>query len=152
MDIEKEREAFEDWFSKEFSCDEWEYNPFSRMEFNDIDAYSCSTVNAVWSAWQAAKAQAVPDTNISFKDWISDHKNDYVHFGGYQERAHELANRAWNASANTSTPKDKVLMPRKLSTKHIDYVVKELAITGGISLIEEVYQCLIEAWEQANDS
>ena len=107
---------------------------------------------------ELAKAQAVPDgfvvvpeTNISFKDWISDHKNDYVHFGGYQERAHELANRAWNASANTSTPKDKVLMPKKLSTKHIDYVVKELAITCGISLIEEVYQCLIEAQEPAND-
>jgi len=54
-----EREAFESWFSQEFRCDEWVYNPFSRMEFNDIDAYSCSTVNAAWLAWQAAKAQAV---------------------------------------------------------------------------------------------
>lgn len=56
-----EREAFESWFSQEFRCDEWEYNPFSRMEFNGIDAYSCSTVNTTWSAWQAAKAQAVPE-------------------------------------------------------------------------------------------
>ena len=58
MDTQKEREAFESWFSKEFRCDEWEYNPFSHIEFNDIAAYSCSTVNAAWAAWQAAKAQA----------------------------------------------------------------------------------------------
>lgn len=61
MNIEKEREAFEGWFSKEFRCDEWVYNPFGRMEFNNIDAYSCSTVNTVWSAWLAAKTQAIPD-------------------------------------------------------------------------------------------
>lgn len=61
MGTQKEREAFEAWFSQEFRCDEWEYNPFSRMEFNGIDAYSCSTVNKTWSAWQAAKAQAIPD-------------------------------------------------------------------------------------------
>lgn len=143
MDIEKEREAFESWFESHYGA--------NFMQFAlALGFYVDKHTQASWEAWQAAKAQAVPDTNISFKDWISDHKNDYVHFGGYQERAHELANRAWNASANNSTPKDKVLMPKKLSTKHIDYVVKELAITGGISLIEEVYQCLIEAQESAN--
>lgn len=62
-----EREAFESWFSQEFRCDEWEYSPFSRMGFNGIDAYSCSTVNTVWLAWQAAKSQV--DTKwISVKD------------------------------------------------------------------------------------
>ena len=65
MDV-KERKAFELWFSQEFRCDEWEYNPFSRMEFNGIDAYSCSTVNTTWEAWQAAKAQA----NKNFEDFI----------------------------------------------------------------------------------
>lgn len=147
MDLQKEREAFEEWLFKEYP----DAKDFMIVYRADENIYEHRQTQVRWEAWQAAKAQAVPDTNISFKDWISDHKNDYVHFGGYQERAHELANRAWNASANNSTPKDKVLMPKKLSTKHIDYVVKELAITGGISLIEEVYQCLIEAQEQAND-
>ena len=67
MDLQKEREAFEAWFSQEFRCDEWEYNPFSRMEFNGIDAYSCSTVNTTWSAWQAAKAQTMPEKDAIIK-------------------------------------------------------------------------------------
>ena len=58
---DSDRKAFEAWFSQRNSCDEWVYNPFSRMEFNDIDAYSCSTVSVSWEAWQAAKAKAIPD-------------------------------------------------------------------------------------------
>ena len=36
------------------------------MEFNGIDAYSSSTVNTAWLAWQAAKVQA----NKNFEDFI----------------------------------------------------------------------------------
>ena len=61
MKLDKEREVFEGWFAKEFRVDEWKYQPFSRIEFNDIDAYSCSTVDIAWSAWQAAKDNVVPD-------------------------------------------------------------------------------------------
>lgn len=102
--------------------------------------------------WQAAKAQAVPEhTNQTFEDWLSDPENTKVYLGGYRERADEFAHQAWIASLKAKLPKDKILMPRSLDQKHIDYVVHQLAISSGASLISEVYQCLIEALEPTND-
>lgn len=99
-----------------------------------------------------AKAQAVPErTNQTFKDWLSDSENTKVYFGGYRERANEFAHQAWMASLKAKLPKDKILMPRSLDQKHIDYVVHQLAISSGASLISEVYECLIEAQEPANE-
>ena len=140
MDMQKEREAFEDWFSKEFSCDEWEYNPFSRMEFNDIDAYSCSTVNAVWSAWQAAKVES--------------HKQAAL----YQSEINHLAqaNQQWREKAAQAIPEGFVVVPKEptqeLLNKMQDYFVGsfENGLTGGQS-IHCAYIAMIEAQEQAND-
>ena len=85
-----EREAFESWFSQEFRCDEWEYNPFSRMEFNGIDAYSCSTVNTTWSAWQAAKAQAVPEGFVLVSVDTLEECLDWAHIAKWDSPSDEV--------------------------------------------------------------
>lgn len=56
MDIQKEREAFESWWEafhngRQIACDYVE----------EDNSYSVGYANAQWVAWQAAKAQAVPE-------------------------------------------------------------------------------------------
>lgn len=56
MDIQKEREAFENWWEgfhngRQIACDYVE----------EDNSYSVGYANAQWVAWQAAKAQAVPE-------------------------------------------------------------------------------------------
>ena len=56
MDINKEREDFEAWYEqhhngRQISCDYVE----------EDNSYSVGYANAQWVAWQAAKAQAVPE-------------------------------------------------------------------------------------------
>lgn len=56
MSIEKERNAFEEWYEKhhngrQISCD---------YVYED-NSYSIGYANAMWVSWQAAKAKAVPD-------------------------------------------------------------------------------------------
>lgn len=56
MDIQKEREAFESWWEvfhngRQIACDYVE----------EDNSYSVGYSNAQWVAWQAAKAQAVPE-------------------------------------------------------------------------------------------
>ena len=71
MDIKKEREAFEKAFAQtEFyrnkadlysllaDIDDETFDFFRKNGFGD---YSIGEAQAAWSAWQAAKAQAVPD-------------------------------------------------------------------------------------------
>lgn len=53
MDVQKEREAFEDWAKNK--------GKYVQRSTNG-DSYTSMTLNEEWSAWQAAKAQAVPDT------------------------------------------------------------------------------------------
>ena len=52
MDIQKEREVFEAWVGS---------NGRSIERFSD-GSYKSMTLDKEWEAWQAAKAQAVPDT------------------------------------------------------------------------------------------
>lgn len=57
MDIQKEREAFESWFESRYGA--------HFMQFAlDLDFYVDKHTQTCWEAWQAAKAQAVPE-------WIS---------------------------------------------------------------------------------
>ena len=58
MDIKEEREAFEDWFSCNAIRDH-EYVRGERMDENGN--YYSEYAYLAWSAWQAAKAQAVPE-------------------------------------------------------------------------------------------
>lgn len=56
MDIEKDsnREAFESWFESRYDA--------NFMQFAlDLDMYVDKHTQTSWEAWQAAKAQAVPD-------------------------------------------------------------------------------------------
>ena len=54
MNIEKEREAFESWFESRYDA--------HFMQFAlDLDMYVDKHTQTCWEAWQAAKAQAVPE-------------------------------------------------------------------------------------------
>ncbi len=54
MDLQKEREAFEAWFESRYDA--------HFMQFAlDLDMYADKHTQTCWEAWQAAKAQAVPE-------------------------------------------------------------------------------------------
>ena len=54
MDIQKEKEAFEAWFESRYDA--------HFMQFAlDLDFYVDKHTQTCWEAWQAAKAQAVPE-------------------------------------------------------------------------------------------
>ena len=130
MDMYKERKAFEDWFSQEFRCDEWEYNPFSHIEFNDIDAYSCSTVNATWLAWQAAKAQVVPEGFVLVqKDKIS-------HFYQDNDEPENFCNSSddWDCLGD-GIDKDQIM----IVNKHTQANISTEMFYGAWKLIETSY-------------
>ena len=57
MDIQKEREAFEAYMAEKYK------NLMDRRQcLNNGGGYMAWDMNVAWKAWQAAKAQAVPDT------------------------------------------------------------------------------------------
>ena len=63
MNIDKEREAFEAIFGKN-GCEYYpEYNAYQNGNDRNEDA-----INGKWYAWQAAKAQAVPESNALLSD------------------------------------------------------------------------------------
>ena len=62
MDIQKEREAFEDWYIRNMDTN----GDFEKISEQD-SPYMDEHVNNSWLTWQAAKAQAVPEW-ISVKD------------------------------------------------------------------------------------
>ncbi len=54
MEIQKEQEAFEAWFESRYDA--------HFMQFAlDLDLYVDKHTQTCWEAWQAAKAQAVPE-------------------------------------------------------------------------------------------
>ena len=57
MDIQKEREAFEAWLFKEYLG----AKDFVIVYRPDENIYEHRPTQARWEAWQAAKAQAVPE-------------------------------------------------------------------------------------------
>lgn len=60
MDIQKEREAFEAWFESRYDA--------HFMQFAlDLDMYVDKHTQTCWEAWQAAKAQAVPEGRTDFE-------------------------------------------------------------------------------------
>ena len=60
MDIQKEKEAFEAWFESQYDA--------HFMQFAlDLDLYVDKHTQTCWEAWQAAKAQAVPEGFVLVK-------------------------------------------------------------------------------------
>ena len=58
--IQKEREAFESWFESRYDA--------NFMQFAlDLDMYVDKHTQTSWEAWQAAKAQAVPEKDAVIK-------------------------------------------------------------------------------------
>ena len=65
MDIQKEREAFQKFCEENFDFERHEQTYFDEQTQcyeNDIGE-DTESINMAWSAWQAAKAQAVPAWN-----------------------------------------------------------------------------------------
>ena len=64
MDIQKEREAFEEWCVKD--------DEFCIHRYDGSYEYSDDYTQCAWLAWQAAKAQAVPEgfALVSQKDLL----------------------------------------------------------------------------------
>lgn len=62
MDIEKEREAFEAWYRKEYDNTVIDDSEFSEiLDEYESNYYWVDELNQSWKAWQTAKAQAVPE-------------------------------------------------------------------------------------------
>jgi hypothetical protein len=69
MDIQEEREAFEAWYCRNHTG----LKQSDLAKFRTLSGYSFSDslkINISWEAWQAAKAQAVPEGFVVLK--ISD--------------------------------------------------------------------------------
>ena len=71
MDIQKEREAFEAWYRKEYDNTVIDDSEFSEiLDEYESNYYWVDELNQSWKAWQAATAQAVPEGFVVLK--ISD--------------------------------------------------------------------------------
>ena len=60
MDIQKEREAFEAWCHVD--------DQFCTHRYSGSEDYSDDCAQCAWLAWQAAKAQAVPEIQQALND------------------------------------------------------------------------------------
>ena len=65
MDIQKEREVFEEWVDSEFNDHNWYLESKNHRNLHqyreELDDYWQYEETLLWSAWQADKAQAVPE-------------------------------------------------------------------------------------------
>ncbi|MBL8286012.1 MAG: hypothetical protein JNL15_14035 [Acinetobacter johnsonii] len=70
MGIQKEREAFQKFCEENFDFERHEQTYFDEQTQcyeNDIGE-DTESINMAWSAWQAAKAQSVPDVQQALND------------------------------------------------------------------------------------
>lgn len=76
MDLQKEREAFQKFCEENFDFERHEQTYFdeqTRCYENDIGE-DTESINMAWSAWQAAKAQAVPEVisiGSELQSWVA---------------------------------------------------------------------------------
>ena len=73
MDIQKEREAFQKFCEENFDFERHEQTYFDEQTQcyeNDIGE-DTESINMAWMAWQAAKAQAVPEGFGDIQSWIA---------------------------------------------------------------------------------
>ena len=77
MDIKTEREAFEAWYCRNHTG----LKQSDLAKFRTLSGYSFSDslkINISWEAWQAAKAQAVPENKIEFDGEYIKYPNSYA--------------------------------------------------------------------------
>ena len=76
--LQKEREAFEAWYRKEYDNTVIDDSEFSEiLDEYESNYYWVDELNQSWKAWQAAKAQAVPEGFVlvpvkEIKTWYLD--------------------------------------------------------------------------------
>lgn len=70
MDIQKEREAFQNFCEQNFDVERHEQTYFDEQtQSYENDLGECTeSINMAWSAWQTAKAQSVPDVQQALND------------------------------------------------------------------------------------
>ena len=71
MEIQKEREAFQKFCEENFDFERHEQTYFDEQTQcyeNDIGE-DTESINMAWMAWQAAKAQAVPEGFVLVNKW-----------------------------------------------------------------------------------
>ena len=71
MDIQKEREAFQKFCEENFDFERHEQTYFDEQtQSYENDLGECTeSINMAWSAWQTAKAQAVPEGFVLVNKW-----------------------------------------------------------------------------------
>lgn len=71
MDIQKEREAFQNFCEQNFDVERHEQTYFDEQtQSYENDLGECTeSINMAWSAWQTAKAQAVPEGFVLVNKW-----------------------------------------------------------------------------------
>ena len=156
MDIEKEsnREAFEAWLFREYP----DAIDFMIVYRPDENIYEHRPTQVRWEAWQAAKAQAVPDGFVLVqKDKIS-------HFYQDNDEPENFCNSSddWDCLGD-GIDRDQIM----IVNKHTQANISTERLYGAWKLIETSYgtrwkfelfkseseakQAMIEAQEQAND-
>lgn len=85
MDIQKEREAFQKFCEENFDFENHEQTYFDEQTQcyeNDIGE-DTESINMAWMAWQAAKAQAVPEGFVLIS---AEQLNQWGHMANYAEQ------------------------------------------------------------------
>lgn len=149
MDIQKEREVFEAWVGS---------NGRSIERFSD-GSYKSMTLDKEWEAWQAAKAQAVPDLG-ELQERIAGHQ--YYH----DEHGHMIVDMddvvkeisSFDSCKAQAVQEGFVLVPKEPTDAMLfaasgrDIVAEHY---GGENILwpelRETWKAMIEAQEPAND-
>ena len=105
MDLQKEREAFEDWYCKNHTG----LKQSDLAKFRTLSDYSFSDslkINIAWEAWQAAKAQALPEW-ISVEDKLPSYDIGRVLAWVVEQNSLGKCGFAWNCSHSNGVFSDK---------------------------------------------
>ena len=105
MDLQKEREAFEDWYCKNHTG----LKQSDLAKFRTLSDYSFSDslkINIAWEAWQAAKAQALPEW-ISVEDKLPSDDIGRVLAWVVEQNSLGKCGFAWNCSHSNGVFSDK---------------------------------------------
>ena len=102
MDIEKEREAFEAWHYEQYLLENPNIDISSAKYIYDYahkNALVCQLKESHFLAWQAAKAQAVPETQQALNDRllvksIREHVESHI----AEIRVNDLFDKGWLAA------------------------------------------------------
>ena len=120
MDIQKEKEAFEAWYCRNHTG----LKQSDLAKFRTLSGYSFSDslkINISWEAWQAAKAQAVPEGFVVCKS---------------EPVAYIVQNKFWKQKFDVKNVKD--MPPQKWEDDHYDVEIPLYAVSlDGLVLKEQ---------------